>query len=134
MTNIVISFFDVVLMSLLFALSIFHIPSNPISQTHLDLIFQPSPLELQLHIPLFFKVRGLVCTITLYCNHIVWVLVQDEEFIIVLPKGVPPHTRHVRGSNYCLLNVFEDRISGRAIIISVVSENMRGWKTMHWAL
>lgn len=46
---------------------------------------------------------------------------QDEEFVIVLEKGIAPHTRHVRGSNYCLLNVFEDRISGRAIIISVVS-------------
>jgi len=46
--------------------------------------------------------------------------VQDEEFVVVLEKGIAPHTRHVRGSNYCLLNVFEDRISGRAIIISVV--------------
>jgi N-acetyl-gamma-glutamylphosphate reductase len=47
--------------------------------------------------------------------------VQDEEFVVVLEKGIAPQTRHVRGSNYCLLNVFEDRISGRAIIISVVS-------------
>ena len=47
-------------------------------------------------------------------------LVQDEEFVVVLQKGIAPHTRHVRGSNYCLLNVFEDRIPGRAIIISVV--------------
>ena len=40
--------------------------------------------------------------------------------MVVLQKGIAPHTRHVRGSNYCLLNVFEDRIPGRAIIISVV--------------
>jgi len=40
--------------------------------------------------------------------------------VVVLPKGIAPHTRHVRGSNYCLVNVFEDRITGRAIIISVV--------------
>lgn len=45
---------------------------------------------------------------------------QDEEFVVVVEKGIAPHTRHVRGSNCCLLNVFEDRISGRAIIISVV--------------
>jgi hypothetical protein len=47
--------------------------------------------------------------------------VQDEEFVVMLEKGIAPHTHHVRGSNYCLLNVFEDRISGRAIVISVVS-------------
>lgn len=46
---------------------------------------------------------------------------QDEEFVILLEKGVIPHTRHVRGSNYCLMNVFPDRIPGRAIIVSVVS-------------
>ena len=45
---------------------------------------------------------------------------KEEEFVVVLPKGVAPHTRHIRGSNYCLVNVFPDRISGRAIIVSVV--------------
>ncbi len=30
----------------------------------------------------------------------------------VLPKGQIPHTRHVRGSNYALIGVFEDRIPG----------------------
>lgn len=51
---------------------------------------------------------------------------QDEEFVAVLPKGVVPHTRHVRGSNYCHINVFEDRISGRAIIISVIDNLVKG--------
>ncbi|KAH7287393.1 hypothetical protein KP509_32G054000 [Ceratopteris richardii] len=51
---------------------------------------------------------------------------QDEEFVIVLPKGVIPHTRNVRGSNYCHLNVFEDRITGRAIIISVIDNLVKG--------
>lgn len=46
--------------------------------------------------------------------------VQEEEFVVVLPPGVVPHTRHVRGSNYNLVNVFPDRIPGRAIITSVV--------------
>ncbi|KAG2705494.1 hypothetical protein I3760_05G056400 [Carya illinoinensis] len=44
---------------------------------------------------------------------------QDEEFVILLEKGVVPHTHHVRGSNYNLINVFPDRIPGRAIITSV---------------
>lgn len=51
---------------------------------------------------------------------------QDEEFVIVLPKGIIPHTRHVRGSNYCHINVFEDRIPGRAIIISVIDNLVKG--------
>ena len=36
----------------------------------------------------------------------------------VLAKGQIPHTRHVRGSNYNLISVFEDRLSGRAIVVS----------------
>lgn len=45
---------------------------------------------------------------------------QDEEFVVLLERGVVPRTHNVRGSNYCLMNVFPDRITGRAIIISVV--------------
>ena len=30
----------------------------------------------------------------------------SEPFVRVLPKGVIPHTRHVRGTNFCLMNVF----------------------------
>ncbi|GAV90116.1 Semialdhyde_dh domain-containing protein/Semialdhyde_dhC domain-containing protein [Cephalotus follicularis] len=51
---------------------------------------------------------------------------EDEEFVEVLKKGVVPHTRNVRGSNYCLMNVFPDRISGRAIIISVIDNLVKG--------
>ncbi|MCO5604719.1 hypothetical protein L7F22_058889 [Adiantum nelumboides] len=51
---------------------------------------------------------------------------QEEEFVIVLPKGAIPHTRNVRGSNYCHINVFEDRIPGRAIIISVIDNLVKG--------
>ncbi|MQM17098.1 hypothetical protein Taro_050068 [Colocasia esculenta] len=49
---------------------------------------------------------------------------RDEEFVKLLNKGSVPHTRHIRGSNYCFVNIFEDRIPGRAIIISVVSEHL----------
>lgn len=51
---------------------------------------------------------------------------EDEEFIILLKKNEVPHTRHVRGSNYCLLNVFPDRIPGRAIIVSVIDNLVKG--------
>lgn len=51
---------------------------------------------------------------------------ENDEFVQVLPSGVVPVTSHVRGSNYCLINVFEDRISGRAIIISVIDNLVKG--------
>ena len=43
---------------------------------------------------------------------------KEEPFVHVLAKGQIPHTRHVRGSNFNLVAVFDDRLSGRAIIIS----------------
>ncbi|KNA12513.1 hypothetical protein SOVF_125380 [Spinacia oleracea] len=51
---------------------------------------------------------------------------ENEEFVFLLEKGVVPHTRNVRGSNYCYMNVFPDRISGRAIIISVIDNLVKG--------
>ncbi|KAL3621186.1 hypothetical protein CASFOL_036098 [Castilleja foliolosa] len=51
---------------------------------------------------------------------------EKEEFVILLKKNEIPHTRHVRGSNYCLMNVFPDRIPGRAIIISVIDNLVKG--------
>ncbi len=50
----------------------------------------------------------------------------SEPFIEVLPEGVIPATQHVRGSNYCLINVFEDRIPGRAIIIATLDNLVKG--------
>lgn len=44
----------------------------------------------------------------------------------ILPKGRVPHTRHVRGSNFNLINVFEDRIPGRAIVLSVIDNVCKG--------
>ncbi|KAK1558991.1 hypothetical protein Q3G72_009223 [Acer saccharum] len=38
---------------------------------------------------------------------------KDEEFVKLLEKGVVPRTHNVRGSNYCLMDDFPDRIPGR---------------------
>lgn len=51
---------------------------------------------------------------------------EHEEFVVLLKNKEVPHTRHVRGSNYCLVNVFPDRIPGRAIIISVIDNLVKG--------
>lgn len=50
----------------------------------------------------------------------------DEPFIGVLPEGAVPATRHVRGSNFCFMNVFDDRIPGRVIVTSVIDNLVKG--------
>ncbi|KAL7246803.1 hypothetical protein ACSBR2_001835 [Camellia fascicularis] len=51
---------------------------------------------------------------------------ENEEFVVLQKEKEVPHTRHVRGSNYCFMNVFPDRIPGRAIIISVIDNLVKG--------
>ncbi|KAM1243078.1 hypothetical protein FF1_034638 [Malus domestica] len=51
---------------------------------------------------------------------------EDEEFVVVLEEGAVPCTHNTRGSNYCFINVFPDRIPGRAIIISVIDNLVKG--------
>ncbi|PSS26083.1 N-acetyl-gamma-glutamyl-phosphate reductase [Actinidia chinensis var. chinensis] len=51
---------------------------------------------------------------------------ENEEFVVLLKEKEVPHTRHVRGSNYCIMNVFPDRIPGRAKIISVIDNLVKG--------
>jgi N-acetyl-gamma-glutamyl-phosphate reductase len=49
-----------------------------------------------------------------------------EPFVRVVPAGVSPATRHVRGSNLCLIGVFADRIAGRAIVIAAIDNLVKG--------
>lgn len=51
---------------------------------------------------------------------------DSEKFIHMLPKNQTPQTRHVRGSNNVQIGVFSDRIEGKAIIISVIDNLMKG--------
>lgn len=51
---------------------------------------------------------------------------QGEPFVHLAPPGLSPATRHVRGSNHCLINVFPDRIAGRAIVIAVIDNLVKG--------
>jgi N-acetyl-gamma-glutamyl-phosphate reductase len=50
----------------------------------------------------------------------------DEPFVQVVPEGVSPATRHVRGSNNCQIGVFPDRRAGRAIVVSVIDNLVKG--------
>lgn len=49
-----------------------------------------------------------------------------EPFVHLLPEGTPPSTRMVRGSNHCVLNVFADRVPGRAIVIAAIDNLVKG--------
>ncbi len=49
-----------------------------------------------------------------------------EPFVRVVPAGAMPATRHVRGSNHCLIGVSPDRIPGRAILVSVIDNLVKG--------
>ena len=50
----------------------------------------------------------------------------DEPFVQVVAEGIAPATRHVRGSNQCLIGVFADRLPHRAILISVIDNLVKG--------
>ncbi|HWT29854.1 MAG TPA: N-acetyl-gamma-glutamyl-phosphate reductase, partial [Propylenella sp.] len=51
---------------------------------------------------------------------------RGEAFVHVAPKGVLPQTQNVRGSNFVQMGVFADRIPGRAIVISVLDNLVKG--------
>jgi N-acetyl-gamma-glutamyl-phosphate reductase len=49
-----------------------------------------------------------------------------EPFVHVAEEGVAPATQFVRGSNLCLVNVFADRIPGRAIVVAAIDNLVKG--------
>lgn len=51
----------------------------------------------------------------------------DAPFIQILPLGSPPpDTRHVRGTNNCRIGVYPDRVAGRAVVIAVIDNLIKG--------
>ncbi|HKJ63233.1 MAG TPA: N-acetyl-gamma-glutamyl-phosphate reductase [Hyphomicrobiales bacterium] len=51
---------------------------------------------------------------------------REKPFVRLAAPGVLPATQMVRGSNYCLINVFEDRVPGRAIVIATIDNLVKG--------
>lgn len=49
-----------------------------------------------------------------------------EPFVHLLPPGVAPATRMVRGSNHTVLNVFPDRLPGRAVVVVAIDNLVKG--------
>lgn len=51
---------------------------------------------------------------------------RDEPFMITLPYGEAPATRHVRGSNFVHLGVVPDRKEGRGIVFCALDNLAKG--------
>jgi N-acetyl-gamma-glutamyl-phosphate reductase len=50
----------------------------------------------------------------------------DEPFLVVLPYGEAPATRHVRGSNFVHIGVIPDRRPGRVMVFSALDNLTKG--------
>jgi N-acetyl-gamma-glutamyl-phosphate reductase len=50
----------------------------------------------------------------------------SEPFVHLLPEGTAPATRMVRGSNHVVVNIFADRVPGRAIVIAAIDNLVKG--------
>ena len=50
----------------------------------------------------------------------------DEPFVHLLPEGLAPATRMVRGSNHAVVNVFADRNPKRALVIAAIDNLVKG--------
>lgn len=50
----------------------------------------------------------------------------DAPFVRMAPKGTLPATQYVRGSNFCLIGTYADRIPGRAIVVSAIDNLVKG--------
>jgi N-acetyl-gamma-glutamyl-phosphate reductase len=51
---------------------------------------------------------------------------EGEPFVRVVPPGVAPSTHDVRGSNFCNIGVFADRLKGRAILVAALDNLVKG--------
>ena len=51
---------------------------------------------------------------------------SDEPFVRVVNEGVMPATQMVRGSNNVVLQVFEDRVPGRVILMATLDNLVKG--------
>ena len=51
---------------------------------------------------------------------------KESPFIRILPEGVAPQTKHVYGSNYCDIGIFQNKEADQIIIISAIDNLVKG--------
>lgn len=50
----------------------------------------------------------------------------DEYFVEVLPKGIYPDTRNVRGANHCQISVYRPQGGDTVVVLSVIDNLVKG--------
>ncbi len=76
--------------------------------------------------------RGILSTMYVGCSdvkkarEILEKTYGNEPFVHILPPGILPTTHQVRGTNNCVINIFESRIKGEAIIVSAIDNLVKG--------
>ncbi len=50
----------------------------------------------------------------------------DDDFVTILNRNIYPSTRDVKGSNNCLIGVFDDFVDGRVVIFSAIDNLVKG--------
>ena len=51
---------------------------------------------------------------------------HGEKFVVIAADSTVPSTRFVTGTNRCLINIFADRLPGRAIVVSALDNLVKG--------
>ncbi|MES0327328.1 MAG: N-acetyl-gamma-glutamyl-phosphate reductase [Gammaproteobacteria bacterium] len=51
---------------------------------------------------------------------------KNEPFVDILPKGVMPETRSVRGANVCRISVFQPQAADTVVVSSVIDNLVKG--------
>lgn len=87
-----------------------------------DCVFTPHLLPIQrgIHATLHARLTDAVDLQALYAEHY-----RDEPFVDVLPAGVLPETRNVRGTNRCQIAVVPQS-AHRVVICSVIDNLVKG--------
>ena len=51
---------------------------------------------------------------------------EDKPFVRIVGEDETPATRHVRGSNYCHVGVYDDRLPNRVILVATLDNLVKG--------
>lgn len=105
-----------------------HLPeiSQGLARMHGDavgLTFVPhlTPLIRGIHATLYARLTGQVDLQALFEARY-----ADERFVDVLPKGMHPETRSVRGSNQCRIAVHQPQGGDTVVVLSVIDNLVKG--------
>jgi len=92
-----------------------------------------SPVSLTFVPHLLPMIRGIHATLyatvvdtSIDLQHLYEARYQNELFVDVLPQGVHPNTRFVRGSNMCRISVIRPQEKETVVILSVIDNLVKG--------